>query len=60
LGLQVVLLAGFLLVPPVASVLGQAFPAWPAAAVALSAIPAVLAVNSLHLWLRQRARLVRP
>jgi magnesium-transporting ATPase (P-type) len=60
LGLQVVLLAGFLLVPPVASVLGQAFPAWPAAAVALAAIPAVFAVNSLHLWLRRRSRLVRP
>ncbi len=59
LGLQVMLLAGFLLVPPVASVLGQAFPAWPAAVVALAAIPAVLAVNSLHLWVRRRARSAR-
>ena len=57
--LQVVLLAGFLVVPPVASVLGQAVPPWPAAVVAVAAIPSVLAVNSLHLWLRHRARSVR-
>lgn len=54
--LQVVLLAGFLLVPPVASVLGQAVPSWPAAIVAVAAIPAVLAANSLHLALRHRVR----
>ncbi len=53
---QVLLLVLLLAVPPVASLLGQAVPAWPAGLVAAGAIPAVLGANSLHLWARRRLR----
>ncbi len=51
---QVVLLVVLLAVPPVASLLGQSVPPPAAAAVALAAVPAVLGVDALHLFVRHR------
>ncbi len=56
LAVQVLLLVGLLFVPPAASLLGQAPPVWPAALVALGAIPAVLVIDAVHLRLRHRIR----
>jgi hypothetical protein len=41
-------LAGFLFIPPIADLLGQARPSWAGFAVALLAIPAVLFADVVH------------
>ena len=51
---ELVALAGFLLIPPVADLLDHAPPALPAFAVALTAAPAVLLVDWLHKRHRRR------
>lgn len=48
------ILAGFLLIPPVASVLGHATPPVAGFAIALLIAPAVLAADALHRWTRAR------
>jgi hypothetical protein len=47
-------LAGFLLIAPVASLLGQAPPPPPAFAVAAATAPVLLAVDALHKYVRGR------
>ena len=47
---ELVLLAGFLFIGPVAGLLDQAPPALPAAAVALAAGPAVLLADGMAKW----------
>jgi magnesium-transporting ATPase (P-type) len=54
IGVQVLLLIALLAIPPVAAVLGQAVPAWPAALVAASSIPAVLLADVAHKAVRRR------
>lgn len=49
-------LAGFLLIPPLASLLDQAFPPALGAAVAVLAAPAVLAADAVHKYARRRHR----
>jgi magnesium-transporting ATPase (P-type) len=51
-GAEMVLLAGFLLVPPVARLLGHAFPPLAGLTVALMAAPMVLVVDASHKRLR--------
>lgn len=53
-GVQVALLAGLLWIGPVARLLGQAPPAWPAAVAAAAAVPVVLAVDAVHKAARRR------
>ncbi len=50
IGAEILMLAGFLFVGPVARLLGQAPPSWLGFSVALLAIPAVLGADSLHKW----------
>jgi calcium-translocating P-type ATPase len=59
-GAEMVLLAGFLLVPPVARLLGQAFPPLAGLAVALMAAPMVLVVDAAHKRLRAHRHASRP
>jgi magnesium-transporting ATPase (P-type) len=51
---ELALLAGFLLIPPVASILDHAPPPAAGLAVAVLAAPAVLAADALHKWRRAR------
>ncbi len=53
---EALLLVGFLAIPPLASLLGQAVPALSAFAVALLAAPAVIGADALHKWYRRRRR----
>ncbi len=48
-------LAVFLGYPPLADLLGQAVPSPTGAAVAMLAVPAVIAADTLHKWLRSRS-----
>jgi magnesium-transporting ATPase (P-type) len=57
---QVVMLAGLLWIGPLARLLHQAPPSWPGALVAAGAIPAVLAMDAVHKWLRHRRRVAGP
>jgi magnesium-transporting ATPase (P-type) len=58
-GIELAVLAGFLLIPPVASVLDQAPPPAAGLAVALLAAPAVLGADALHKRARARRHRVR-
>ncbi len=51
-GVELIALAGFLLIPPVANLLGQAFPPLAGFVVALLAAPLVLGVDRLHKHVR--------
>ena len=51
---ETAIFAGFLLIPPVASVLGHATPPAAGFAIALLTAPAVLAADALHRWTRAR------
>ena len=55
-GIELALLAGFLLIEPVASALGHARPGAAGASIALLAVPAVLAADGLAKWVRRRRR----
>jgi hypothetical protein len=57
--IELAMLAGFLLIGPVASLLGHRAPPLPGLAVALLAAPAVLAVDAVHKWTRSRRRSAR-
>jgi len=59
LGVQVLLLVSLLAIPPVAAVLDQAVPPWPAALVAACSIPAVMLADLLHKAVRRRRHLAR-
>ena len=51
-GVELIALAGFLLIPPVANLLGQAFPPLAGFVVAVLAAPLVLGVDRLHKHVR--------
>src|SRR6185312_9491656 len=53
---EALLLVGFLVIPPLASLLGQAVPPVSALAVALLAAPAVIGADALHKRYRRRRR----
>ena len=53
-GVEMIALAGFLLIPPVADLLGQAFPPLAGFAVAVLAAPLVLAVDHVHKHVRAK------
>ena len=57
--IELAILAGFLLIPPVASILEHAAPPTAGLAVALLTAPAVLAADALHKRIRTRRRRVR-
>jgi calcium-translocating P-type ATPase len=57
---ELVMLAGFLFIPPVASLLDQAVPPGPAFVVAALAAPAVLGADALHKHFRRRRRRTDP
>jgi hypothetical protein len=57
---ELLLLVGFLYIPPVASLLEQAAPPLPALAVAILAAPAVIAADAVHKQLRCRANVSGP
>lgn len=59
-GVEAVALAGFLLVPPVARLLGHAFPPLEGLVVAALAAPLVLAVDAAHKHIRARRRAGEP
>jgi magnesium-transporting ATPase (P-type) len=53
---ELLLLGGFLFIPPIASLLDQAVPPLPAFVVAMAAAPAVLTADAVHKWYRARRR----
>ena len=55
-GVELLALAGFLLIPPVARLLDQAFPPLAGFVVAVLAAPLVLAVDRVHKHVRAEAR----